>query len=413
MSEILSSKKSEKNLNYNMNFKKQELSVKTFSLLDIWTYKIRTVTCKFFDDGIGIIGYNEKRQEEDSFFLWEAKDIQSICDNVKCSLEKSEKEKIGEEIIVNLFAPQFFLYSNQINFSRKNENEEINEKEIISLLKDFEKKYISSSCESIKNKSGYNKEDLKLIFSSIGEMKIDGKKIDFPIGKKGKNIKIGIINIFMPLPFFDVTKKILSSLGRENFKIIPFEYSVLRTIPEENVVVVNIGNTKTYIGIKRDNYIVWTTRINIGIGDLIKKIREKYNLPQIEIIKNLDTHYKEEREEFLDIMEKCIVSGIEEIVENDICPHLFLLIWWWAHNIFVKIFFETLNLRKYGIKIMRNVQLVNIEEEQVIEDGEFLKNPSNFDIFSTILTYSYLEERRNDFLTKNLEKVIKEIEEET
>jgi|GEM_PF-1319967 len=59
---------------------------------------------------------------------------------------------------------------------------------------------------------------------------------------------------------------------------------------------------------------------------------------------------------------------------------------------------------------MKNIQLINMEEEQVIEDGEFLKNPSNFDIFSTILTYSYLEERKNDFLTKNLEKVIKEIE---
>jgi hypothetical protein len=64
-------------------------------------------------------------------------------------------------------APQFFLYSHQINFARKNENEEITEKEIISILKDFEKKYIFSSCENIKKKSGYNREDLKLIFSSI------------------------------------------------------------------------------------------------------------------------------------------------------------------------------------------------------------------------------------------------------
>lgn len=395
-----------------MNFKKQELSPKNFSLLDIWTYKIRTVTCKFFYDGIGIIGYNEKRQEDDNFFLGEARDFKTISENIRLSLEKSEKGNEADEIIVNLLAPQFFLYSHQINFARKNENEEITEKEIVSILKDFEKKYILSSCENIKKKSGYNREDLKLIFSSIWEMKIDGKKTEIPIGKKWKNIKIALVNIFMPLSFFEITKKIFVSFWREKFKIIPFEYSVLRTLPEENVVAINIGNTKTYIGIKRENYIVWTTRINIGIGDLIKKIKEKYNLTQVEIIKNLDTQYEEEKREFLSIFESCIVSGIEEIIENDICPHMFLLIWWWAHNLFIKEFFKNLSFSKHWIKIIKWIQIINIDEEQNIEDGEFLKNPSNFDIFSTILTYNYLENKKNDFLTKNLEKVIKEIEEE-
>jgi hypothetical protein len=243
-------------------------------------------------------------------------------------------------------------------------------------------------------------------------MKIDGKKIEIPIGKKWKNIKIALVNIFMPLSFFEITKKIFISFWREKFKIIPFEYSVLRTLSEENVVAINIGNTKTYIGIKRENYIVWTTRINIGIGDLIKKIKEKYNLTQIEIIKNLDTQYEEEKKEFLSIFESCIVSGIEEIVENGICPHMFLLIWWWAYNLFIKEFFKNLSFSKHWIKIIKWVQIINIDEEQNIEDGEFLKNPSNFDIFSTILTYNYLENKKNDFLTKNLEKVIKEIEEE-
>jgi len=128
-------------------------------------------------------GYFEKRQENSSFFFGEPKDFEAICDNIKLALKKSEKGKEAKEILVNLLSPQSFLYSRRINLSRKSPETPISEEEIIDILKNFEKKYLQESYEDIYKKSAYKKQDLSLIFSSIGEIRLDGEKVDMPIGK--------------------------------------------------------------------------------------------------------------------------------------------------------------------------------------------------------------------------------------
>lgn len=394
-----------------MDFSKQKLLTKYFSVVDIGSYKIRAVSCSSFQKSSAITGYAEKRQESNSFFLWEPQDFESICDNIAQCLEKAEKWNTSEEIIVNLISPQFYLYTHQINHVRENENTEITDDEIVGILETFEKKYIEESYHDMKIKSGYTKDELELIFSSISDMTIDGKKVEFPVWKTWRNIKLYLVNIFIPKSYYTITKRIFTAIGREKFTIIPFEYAVLRSIENIDSVVVNIWNTKTYIGIKKDNHIIWTTRINIGIGDLIKIIQEKYNITQIEAIKNIDNSYEEEKKVFLDIFEDCITLWIEEIIWREICPSTFLVLWWGGNNQFIKNFFKDLNLLKHNIKILKEIELIDLKTLEIVENGEFLETASNYDIFASILTYTYLEKKKNDFLSKKLEKVIANIKE--
>lgn len=392
-----------------MEFSKQKLLTKYFSVVDIGSYKIRAVSCSSFQKSSAITGYAEKRQETNSFFLWEPEDFESICENISYCLEKSEKWNTSEEIIVNLISPQFYLYTHQINHVRNEPTEEITDNEIIQILESFEKKYIEESYHDMKIKSGYTKDELELIFSSISDMTIDGKKVEFPVWKTGKNIKLHLVNIFIPKSYYDITKKIFTAIGREKFTIIPFEYAVLRSIDNIDSVVVNIGNTKTYIWIKKDNHIIGTTRINIGIGDLIKVIQEKYNITQIEVLKHIEIEYENEKKEFLDIFEDCIIAWLQDIIWKEICPSNFLLLWGGGNNLFINDFFKNLNLAKHDIKSIKAIELIDLKNLEIVENGEFLETSSNYDIFASILTYTYLEKKKNDFLTKKLEKVISNI----
>ena len=392
-----------------MQFQKKGLVLTPFSLLDIGTYKIRSISWKIGQKAIFQEGYSEKRQENTSFLLGEPKDFNTICENINLALKKSEKGKEIKEVLVNLMSPQSFLFSRRINFSRKSPDTPISEEEILDILKSFQKKYLQESYEEIYKKSAYKKQDLTLIFSSIGEIRLNGEKVDIPIGKTGKNIKIGLINIFIPLHFFEMTKKIFFSLERKKFKIIPFEYAVLRTIKEDNIVIVNIGNTKTMIAVKRDDFIIGSTRVNIGIGDLIKQIKEKEKTTEVSVLKNLDNEefYKKEKENFLLIFEECIHSGLEEILNWEICPHTFLILWGGGKNTFIKDFFSSLDLSKNAIKILKKIELKEVKEK-TDEQG----NTIDFDLWSIIKTYQHLEKTKNDFLTKKLKKILKEIEKE-
>jgi hypothetical protein len=99
----------------------------------------------------------------------------------------------------------------------------------------------------------------------------------------------------------------------------------LRYFPEESVVLVNIGNSKTYIGIKSSDEIIGTTRINIGIYDLVKKIKERFpHVPLFQIIQSLDsTAWSDEKNEFLEIFHFCILEGVKELLQKETCPHKF------------------------------------------------------------------------------------------
>ncbi len=396
-----------------MNFTIRELYNKKFSILDIWSYKIRSLTGKLEIDDIEIIWYAEKRQEEEAFLSGEIENIKELSDNIATCLKKSEKWNFAEDIIVNTLSPHCFLYSNHLNHIRKNSNSPITEEEIFEILKDFEYRCFKEAFIDIELKNWYKKEELKVVFSSILWVKIEGKKVSNLFGKTGKNIKISFVNIFIPLHYYSITKDILLAHGRKSFITIPFEYSILRYFPEESVVLINIGNTKTYIGIKNSDEIIWTTRINIGIHDLVKKIKERSpQIPLFQIIQSLDSSaWENEKTEFMEIFHFCIIEWIKELLQKETCPHKFFFFWWGWNNEFIKKSFEKLDPYRFQLKIVKSIESIDLPEFWKSDWQSFLKNISNIDLLATILTYEEREEKKNDILSNQLWKIIEEIEE--
>ena len=395
-----------------MNFTVRELYNKKFTLIDVGSYKIRSLTWKLDIEEIDIIGYGEKRQEEDNFVWGEIENFKEVQENIALCLKKSEAEWTVEDTIINTLSPLSFLFSHHINHIRKNPLLIIDEEEIFSIIQEIEKHCFYESLVDIEYKSWYKKEEVKNIFSSILEVNIDGKKVHSPLGKMGKNIKISLVNIFIPLHYYQISQQIFENLGRRNIITIPFEYSLLRYFPEETCVLLNIWNTKTSLGIKKNNSIIWTNRINIGIQDLIKKIKDKYTqIPIFQIIKDLDTNiWHEEKKEFLEIFAFCIIEWLKEIIGNETCPHQFFFLWGWWNNNFLKKYFFEIDINRYDIKMVKKIEDIEFPELGKIDKSWFLKSISNLDLLSTILTYEEREEKKNDLLSKQLKTIIEDIE---
>lgn len=393
-----------------MTFKKQWLYSRCFSLVDIGSFKVRAISGKLQGNSIHILGFGEKRQDQESFFLWEMYDVETITENIGHVLWKTKKEKTDAYIanIVN----QFFLFSHPMNHVRKNEKTPITEEELYTIIKDIERNCIALAIDEISQKTGYSKADIKLTMSSISLMTLDGEKIVNPVGKTGKNIKIYLVNIFVPLSEFDIATKMFRALDIEKIEFMPFEYAVFKLFDElEDICVINVGNSKTYISIQNDEHIVWTSRIPIGMNDLIKKIKEKYGFTQIEVLKNLDKYFEEERAEFLEIFEDCVATGIKEIIKQWICPGKIFLIGGGGNNQFLKDYFTWLDLTKKGVKQVKKMELVPMPTLD-IENAQFLETPSNIELWAMLLAYQDFDKKRNNFLSKALAQAVEEIESE-
>jgi len=67
---------------------------------------------------------------------------------------------------------------------------------------------------------------MRLVTSVIVSISLDGKKVANPLGFSGKNIKIQVMNIFMPLSELSIYKNIVRQLDKNLISFIPTPISL-------------------------------------------------------------------------------------------------------------------------------------------------------------------------------------------
>lgn len=340
-------------------FEKKELWTENIAIIDIWSYKIKIANCRFKKDKIDIVWYSEKRQEQDILINWEIWDLKSICENLKIAFNKVDKENKINKIILNSVTSDVFLFSNKIQITRENKEKEISKEELFHVIKTAELECIDKAIKTIRNKTWYVKDDLKIISSYINHIFLDTFQVKDLIWKKWKNISISITNIFIPNDKYEVIEEVWKILWKEIVTIIPEEYSIAKVFDEWNdIVIINIWNSNTSISIKKADEIIWTTKVNIWMNDLFKKIKDKKIIPTEKIIKEIENNFSEEKEIFLDTLKECLLTWLSEVLEWRVCPYKFFITWgWWKSN-FIKDYLKEVDFVKSWIKIIKWIEFV-------------------------------------------------------
>lgn len=391
-----------------MNFIKKEIIAETIWIIDIWSYKIRAWICNFKNWELELIWYWEKRQDTKYIKSWEVVNLEWLCKNIEFALKKAEqKAKIKtEKMIINISFKEVFIKTLKLNYRRKEKYEKIDKNELDTIIKKVEKKIISEHLDEIKNESWYNKSNLKLILSNISRIqieKIDTKKL---LWQHWENITLSILNIFIPLSQYDLLEYIEEYLNRKIVKIIPSEYSITKLFKKkDNIVILDIWNYHTSIIIKKEWQIIWVSKIPVWIWNLVKSIRKGNDVSKIDIINSMDENiYADEKIDFLEIFEECLVAGIDKVLWDNICPHNFFVSWWWG-NIFVKNFIKQIQFQKQWIKIIKEVKFV----EPRIKYLENISSNSNLNIISMMMTTLEFIKKWKDPVSESLRKLIKTI----
>lgn len=341
-------------------FEKKELWTWNIAIIDIWSYKIKIANCKFKKDEIDIIWYAEKRQEQDLLVNWEIWDLKSICENLKIAFSKVDKENKIKKIILNSVTSDVFIFSNKIEIKREIKDKEISKEELFHIIKTTQGECIEKAVKNIKLKTWYIKDDLKIISSYINNISIDSIGVKDLLWKNWKNISISITNIFIPIDKYDIIEEVGKILWKEIITIIPEEYSISKIFDEDNdVVILNIWNSNTSISVKKSDEIIWSTKINIWMNDLFKKIKNKKIIPTEKIIRDIENNFSEEKDVFLETLKECLITWLQELLEWRVCPYKFYITWWWWKSQFIKNYFKTIDFTKSWIKMLKNIDFID------------------------------------------------------
>ncbi len=400
-----------------MNFKRNEIPAKYIWIIDIWTYKIRVWICKILNRNVELIWYWEKRQDINDIDLLEIKNLENVCKNISQAVDKAQNDaKIKiDDFMINVISPNLFFESSKINFLR-NKDIPIDENEAYNILRDLESQAFRNHYKRIKNSTWYNKSDLQLIISDVLNLAIDSENnAKNIIWTNPKNINLSILNIFVTENKAEFKNYISRYLKKNIINIIPTEFALLSLFHDKkSVIIIDLWNSHTSIIVKKDNFVLWAKKLSFWINDLIKRIRQNYNLTRIDIINSIDSeNFLNEKTEFLEIFKDIIAISLEDILKDEVCPENFFMVWWWA-NKFIKNYLEEINFNNYNLKIVKNIKFISPKIDFI--DDKITENPlwidsvkSNINIYAMIKTALDFIKKDKSKIERTLKEIIKEI----
>jgi len=401
-----------------MNFIKKEIKPKIIWIIDIWTYKIRVWICKIINRDVELIWYWEKRQDENYIIMQELQDLEWISENISQALHKAEDDWniIVDDIIINLPTPHLFFEFSKINHIRENSEIKVDDEELYEIMAIIEWLALKKHYKNIKNNSGYKKNDLRLLISNITNVLLDGKKSKKIIGTTPKEVNISLLNIFIPESKYEIIRYLSKSIWKNIINIIPSEFAITWLFKKTNdIVIIDLWNSHTSIIVKKDWNILWAKKLSFWINDLIKQIRQNYNLTKNDIIEKIDQDiFIPEKVVFLEIFKDILSITLEEILWKEICPNDFFMAWWWS-NKFIKNYLQSIDLNSSWLKIVWKISYkypsIDFIDDKITNNPDWIDwAKSNINIFAMIKTTLDFIKKDKNKIEKTLKKVIADLD---
>lgn len=357
-----------------MSFIHKLIPSKKVLIIDVGTYKVKTALCEYKNNEVHLLWYAEKRQDNAHIIGSEIASIEWVSESIEVATHKLlKKHNINpHDMIINIPTSSIISSKKDITYSRTAPNENITLNELDFIIGKAERESLADAKNEIKNKTGYSEVDMKLITSSIVSMSIDDFKVSNPIWFTGKEISISILNIFIPASRYNILTTIGNYLGKNILSIIPLEFALPKVLGNsdfayDDVIFIDIGNTKSSLIVQKNWVISGFDKIDIGINDLVKSIKEKTWETNIEIINKLqkDSEYSEEKRDFLSVWEEWFILTLKEILKSNLIPYKILLSWGGDNN-FLREHIKNIDLNKYGLHALRNFTFIQIDFEKDI-----------------------------------------------
>lgn len=355
-----------------MSFIKKLIPSKKALIIDVGTYKIKATLCEYKNNEVYLLWYAEKRQDNTHIIGSEIASIEWVGESIEVAIAKLLKGHNIDphDMIINIPTSSIISSKKDISYIRTKPDENITLEELDYIIAKAERESLAEAKVEIKNKTGYSEIDMKLITSSIVSMNIDNFKVSNPIWFTGKEINISILNIFIPASRYNILTTIGNYLGKNILSIIPLEFSMQKILGNtdfayDDVVFVDIGNTKSSLIVQKGWVIEGFDKIDIGISDLVKSIKEKTGETNIEIINKLqkDSEYVEEKKEFLSVWEEWFILTLKEILKTNLVPYKIFLSGWWDNN-FVREHIKNIDLNKYSLHSLKPFAFITIDLEK-------------------------------------------------
>jgi cell division protein FtsA len=263
--------------------------------LDIGTDVVKALVCS--SEGVKgrILGVGRVRQKLGDMQNGVVLDIHSVIQNCQGAIAQAEKMAgvRTSQMVIGIAGELVKGATMTTSYTRRDPDMKIDLAELKNIIHKVEWKAFDHVRSQLAYETGYNEIDVKLVNAAILDVRIDGYRVNNPIGFQGREVVMSVFNAFAPLVHFGALQTIAAELDRELLTILAEPYALSRCLKEEeggvntNAIFIDIGGGTTDIAVVRNGRVEGTKMFTLGGRTFSKRLSHALNIsfPEAEEVK--------------------------------------------------------------------------------------------------------------------------------
>ncbi len=264
--------------------------------LDIGTEFVKAVIFKLKDSisdegeikeqGV-IIGFSRQRQMPGHMLAGAVADINGVALTCRGAIEQaSQMARVKPKKAVIGIAGEY-IKGATVNFVCPREDPEklIDSAELQNIIQRIQWRAFDKARRQLAYETCRSEVEIKPINALLTDVRIDGYQVTNPLGFQGKEISIGIFNVYAPLMHLRAVENIASKLGLELLSIAAEPYALTKTScfnPTAGAIFIDVGGGTTDLALVRQNRVEGIKSFALAGRTFTKRLNQVFDLDFME-----------------------------------------------------------------------------------------------------------------------------------
>ncbi|MEK7460892.1 MAG: cell division FtsA domain-containing protein, partial [Patescibacteria group bacterium] len=164
-----------------------------------------------------------------------------------------------------------------VHHSRSQPKTKIDLSELKEMIAKVQQRAFEETRSQLAAETGHDEIDVRLVHAAVVDVRIDGYRVSNPLGFQGREVEVGVFNVFAPIVHLGALQTIAEELDLDLLSIVAEPYAVARAQGAElgaeySAIFIDIGGGTTDIAVVRNGGIEGTKMFALGGRAFTKRL---------------------------------------------------------------------------------------------------------------------------------------------